>query len=297
MQSWSWVFVLLLGTFPAWAQLDNDDDDDEDDTGNYKLLMTDSLPKTNLTIKTEEIKTVENKNRKKDGLVKNNNLRGKYYLGIKTKKGFAKKGAEITQTFRYVVDTRIPENKFSQDIYYYDVKKRLIKNLPYEKYMSDLDKGRSYLLLHGPFKEYYNKEVREEGYFYYGTKHELWETFDKDYNLLEKLKYYKGWVRGSEINYYSEENIRDITTIVGGEKHGDYFSFYDNGKIAIEGKYEYGKKVGLWTEFHKNGRKKRTVQYPKLFYLKDLPYVSYEWDAQGNVTYNAERDGKKYVED
>ncbi|MFN8887986.1 MAG: hypothetical protein ACK5WF_11045, partial [Cyclobacteriaceae bacterium] len=84
----------------------------------------------------------------------------KVFYGIKTKKGFARKGYgnNVTLELFYKLKKPAVPNTFARDIYYYDYKRAEVRRV--EKF--DPTKG---VLLHGPYKKLIGTTVVEEGIF------------------------------------------------------------------------------------------------------------------------------------
>ena len=211
------------------------------------------------------------------------------YYGIKTKKGFTKnenRTQVIFELFNYIKEP-IQVDDYVRQIYYHDLDRGQIVGVT----------GRGQTLsrvLHGPYKRTVNANVVEQGMFYNGTKHEVWLNQQIDSTLYEKEHFHQGWYRDSEISYYDEvtkENIKEVIPIRYGKKEGEYYRFFENGNIAVTGRYEFDKKVGIWSEYHNIPdvvRVKREIQYPIEFHLKYFePYVRKEWNRNAQLIYTA----------
>jgi antitoxin component YwqK of YwqJK toxin-antitoxin module len=145
-------------------------------------------------------------------------------------------------------------------------------------------------LLHGPFKEYRGETLMREGYYYLGAKHGRWLEYDKDFNLLNKEYYNKGFYEESEISYYGTDSskIKEILPKIYGKISGAYWKFYEDGTTAEEGHYDEGKKVGRWVEFYPGGnRRKKVTQYPKDIFDNSEPFVMQEYSADGKLIYDS----------
>ncbi|TAF67785.1 MAG: hypothetical protein EAZ55_01840 [Cytophagales bacterium] len=275
-------------TVPAEIELQ-----EEDKNTNHQLLKTDSTPQALInevvTNKDENILKITKNNNNKKGEKKN----AKIFMGIKTKKGFAVEG-EVLQKFRYpAYESQIVAHPYAQEIHCYDMEKKKIENVTYQEFTTNIEKGKKWIVLHGRYEKYRGKSLIEEGYFYKGTKQGRWDTYDNEFTLLEKLYYEKGWQADSEISYYSSDKIKEVIPKAHGTKTGKYYKFYETGTIAEIGQYEYDQKIGLWYEYYGNGRRKKQIQYPKTFAEKTEPRTLREWDAQGNLTYDWEKNKNK----
>lgn len=212
----------------------------------------------------------------------------KVFYGIKTKKGFTRKGfgsRTVYETFYYMKKPALP-NMFVRDIYYYDFTRHEIRKT--NNY--DPKKG---ALLNGPYEKRLGDVVLEKGLYYKGTKNGRWMTYDKDSILVDKEKYYKGWPRESMVAYYDptlRTELKEIIPIEYGEKEGYYYMFFPNGKIAVTGEYHWDHKVGDWTEFYPDGSRKKVITYPDDPYdTADDPFIKMEWNAKGREIYNSLR--------
>jgi antitoxin component YwqK of YwqJK toxin-antitoxin module len=128
--------------------------------------------------------------------------------------------------------------------------------------------------------------------YYYGTKHKTWMLYDSKNILQDKNHYFEGWPRESRITYHERKTnvIEEIIPIQYGLEEGNYFYFYEDKQIAVTGEYEYGEKVGLWTEYwdlnSTKAIRKREIQYQEAAYTKNFrPYIRAEWDKDGNLIY------------
>jgi antitoxin component YwqK of YwqJK toxin-antitoxin module len=151
-----------------------------------------------------------------------------------------------------------------------------------------LEKDKKYArLLHGPYLKKTAYQILEDGIFYMGTKHGRWEKYDKNEVLIEKSKFFRGWTRESIISYYDQDHkkMEEIIPIEYGVRTGKYFRFYESGLLAEEGNYAENRKVGNWTEyFDEKKKRKKIVQYPKdPFDTETQPVVMKEWDAKGKI--------------
>jgi antitoxin component YwqK of YwqJK toxin-antitoxin module len=231
----------------------------------YKLLQ---LDETN----SEPIVTKKKKPRKK------------MFYGIKTKKGFTRKGfgeKTVLELFYYLKHDDEP-TKFVRDIYWYDFTRNEIRKSGY-----DPAKGQ---LLHGPYKKMQGEVLLEEDIYYKGAKHGRWMKYNTQDLLDDKEKYYKGWPKESIVTYYDpseRKKVKEMIPVEFDDREGYYTMFHENGTIAVQGEYKWNEKVGEWTENYPNGKRKKIVAYPKEPFDKQLrPYVKREWDSKGKEIYS-----------
>lgn len=208
------------------------------------------------------------------------------YFGERTKKGRIRQNLrdQVQYTlFNYTNNKNIID-PYIRDIYWYDQKDRMIRTKDF-----DPSKG---VLLHGPYEKYINETVVEKGMYYYGTKHGTWLTFDTRSVLTDKSHYVEGWPKDSRTTYYDGNNqaIEKLTPIEYELKEGNFYHFYQNGQVAVIGEFQYGEKVGLWTEYwdtkNKTAIRKREIQYQEKPFTKNFrPFIRAEWDKDGNLIY------------
>jgi antitoxin component YwqK of YwqJK toxin-antitoxin module len=208
----------------------------------------------------------------------------KVFYGIKTKKGFTRKGfgEKVTyETFFYLKKPEKPQT-FVRDIWWYDYDRREIRKT------STFDPAKG-VLLHGPYKRKQGEILLEEGIFYKGTKHGRWMKYTRDSTLVDKEKYYRGWPKESVVTYYDpgeRKRMKEITPIEYGEKEGYYYAFHENGTLAVSGEFKWDQKVGDWTEYYQTGKRKKIVSYTKEPFDKSMrPFIRAEWNEKGKEIY------------
>ncbi len=230
------------------------------------------------------------------------------YYQLKTRKGFTKNGygkSETREVYHYLKTFQKP-SIYAKHVYWYHVEKmKILKTAPHKV---DPTVGR---ILHGPYKKLINGKIIEKGVYYIGTKHARWETYKKPKEstykdtikieqqvLIKKEKYFKGFPKDAEISYYDETQtkIKEVIPYVNGEKHGEYFYFFENGLRKTYGKYMYNQKISVWTEYFKTetkSLKKTQTKYPKTPFVKQFePYLLKEWDRQRHLIYDKDQGGK-----
>lgn len=214
---------------------------------------------------------------------KKKKVKKKVFYGVKTRKGFTRKGVGNRVTYELFYYLKVPENPqtFARDLYWYDYTRREIRNTK----TFDPKKG---VLLHGPYTKKQNDVVLETGIFYKGSKHGRWMTYNRDSVLIDKNLYYKGWPKESIVSYYDpveRKHMKEITPIEFGEKEGYYYRFHENGKFAVTGEYQWDQKVGDWIEYYPDGKRKRIITYSKKAFDDVKPYIKTEWNAKGKEIY------------
>ena len=217
---------------------------------------------------------------------KNKKPKKKVFYGIKTKKGFARKGYGNKTTIELFYVLKKRDEKFagfSRDIYWYDYTRREVRKT------SAFDPKRG-VLLHGPYKKMMGDITIEEGIFYKGAKHGRWMVYNTLDLVENKSKYYKGWPKDSYVTYYDpndRKHLKEVMPIEYGEKEGYYYMLFEDGTVAVRGEYKWNEKVGDWIENYPNGKRKRIIAYPEQPYKKDFtPYIRKEWDTSGKEIYS-----------
>ncbi|MBU44067.1 MAG: hypothetical protein CMN76_12665 [Spirochaetaceae bacterium] len=93
---------------------------------------------------------------------------------------------------------------------------------------------------------------------------QLQHIYEYDRNgKLNRIKTYNG---GQETGWQYYLNtvtggLMRKVMITNGRMNGPEESYYNTGELLSKGQYNYGVKVGTWIYYHKDGRKKKTLQY------------------------------------
>jgi antitoxin component YwqK of YwqJK toxin-antitoxin module len=210
----------------------------------------------------------------------------KVFYGIKTKKGFTRKGygERVTyETFFFLKKPETPQT-FVRDLYWFDYTRKEIRKTSPQTF--DPKKG---VLLHGPYKKTQGNVVLQQGIYFKGTRHGRWLTYSRDSVLTDKEKYFKGWPKESLVSYYDpadRKKMKEITPIEFGEKDGYYYRFYENGQMAVAGEYRWDQRVGDWTEYYPNNKRKKIITYPKEPFDETVrPFIKIEWNEKGKEIY------------
>jgi antitoxin component YwqK of YwqJK toxin-antitoxin module len=259
--------ILLVLPLASWAQ-------DEPQEPQEQRFTIDTPASLDFQKEEEPVNTTKKKKPKK-----------KVFYGIKTKKGFTRKGVGDRITYELFYYLKKPEKPqtFVRDIFWYDYTRREIRKTT----TFDPAKG---VLLHGPYEKRVGETVVEKGIFYKGTRHGRWMRYNsRDSTLLDKDKFYHGWPKESLVSYYDpteRKRMKEMTPIEFGEKEGFYYFFHENGQLAVQGEYQWDEKVGDWTEFYANGKRKKIIAYPKEPFDESVqPYVKAEWNDKGKEIY------------
>ncbi|MEO5979641.1 MAG: hypothetical protein ABIS36_07790 [Chryseolinea sp.] len=264
MRTFRQIFIFLMVAIPllSWAQEEEGE----------KRFTVDTPVNLDFTKDEEPVNTKKKKVKKR------------VYYGLKTKKGFTRKGEgdRITyELFYYLKKSEKPQT-FVRDIYWFDYTRREIRRTT----TFDPAKG---VLLHGPYIRRQGDVIMEKGIFYKGLKHGRWMTYKRDSTLDDKARYYQGWPKESLVSYYDpsqRQKMKEMIPIEFGEKEGYYYYFHENGSLAIQGEFRWDERVGDWTEYYVNGKRKKIISYPKEpFDEKIQPYIKVEWNEKGKELY------------
>lgn len=244
-----------------------------------RKLVTETLPDLGLKI-TKKAKKI-----KKDINKKRNEFDGKTYEKIAVEKRIIRSGIGEKLTYEefYVLKVDQKPSIFVKDIYWYDTKANKIQSA------IGRNSTRSQLL-HGPYKRWIGSTVVEEGHYYIGTKHKRWTLYDKNFNLIDKQYYAKGFLSDSKLNYWDDDSlrVREVLPVSYGKYSGYYLSYHENGVMEQEGRLDDSVAVGRWVEYYPVGKKmKKEVQYGKDRYDTTEPYVIREYDDKGKIIYEA----------
>ncbi len=172
---------------------------------------------------------------------------------------------------------------YAKDIAWYDANAHRVTTVPI--------KDKAYAqVLHGPYRRFVGEALMEEGYFYVGTKHGRWVSYNADFTLRDKVRYEKGFPEDSYVFYYDDahKKVKEIIPKLYGKCTGDYREFYDGGQLKTEGRLDDSVRVGKWREYHQfgsGGRTKREIQYGRDKWDTAEPVVLREWDNRGKLIF------------
>jgi antitoxin component YwqK of YwqJK toxin-antitoxin module len=245
-----------------------------------KKFATETLPDLGLKLK----KTLKDVKKEIKSLKKEFN--GRDYEGIKVEKQLIKQGTGNNLTFLefYTLKEFTQPNSYNRHLFWYDRKaNRIVEGIGRDRATNDL--------MHGPYKKYLNDLVVEEGWYYLGAKDGRWELYDKNYNLLNKEYYERGFYQDSELSFYDERQIKmkDVKPKLYGKVTGEYLKFNESGTLAEQGMMDDSVKIGRWVEYYPTGnRRKKETQYGKDCYDTVFEsYIVYEYDEKGKITFES----------
>lgn len=206
---------------------------------------------------------------------------GKSYKGIAVEKRILKRRSSLLYQEFYVLKEYKDPPPYHRTFTWFDEKNKRLSEV-----LSRDPKTNS--LLHGPYREYRGENLVKEGHYYMGVKDGRWLQYDKNFILLDKETYNKGFYEESDISYYGGDStqIREVVPIRFGKISGNYYRFFENGTLAEEGRYDDGKKIGKWVEYYEGGnRRKKEIQYPVNYFDETEPFTLVEYDEKGKVTF------------
>ena len=232
--------------------------------------------------------------KKKEDELREKKIGKKTFYGFKTARAFTRKGKDPKKReyeIFFVLKKWQEPNSYIRDIYWYHKKKRVIMLSKIEE--ADKKYAR---ILHGPYMRRQGRNLIEEGIYYVGSKHGRWVKYDKNFLLVDKRRFYKGWPTDAEITYYDTEQKKpkEVIPVQFGRKDGEYFFYSPEGILLTNGIYKENTKIGVWTEYHLNKKKKKETQYGKDPFAKDFkPYVMKEYNEKGKALYDFKKDAPK----
>lgn len=206
------------------------------------------------------------------------------YQGVKTERRLGAYGSgtrattEEVNVVKYVEDEKI--NPFLPEIYTFDPKQSRVITLPTKE-------AKNALICHGPYRRVQNGQVVEEGFFHMGQKDGRWESYGPDFVLENKQYYFQGFPAQSHIKYYdaAKQKIQEVIPKSYGKVQGQYYAFFPNGLMKMEGKLDDSIKIGRWREFHERGRLKREWRYGEDKFSPQDSLLIQERDEQGKIIY------------
>lgn len=256
-------------------------------TETLSSLVGETIP--DLGLKVKEFKSRRSEKKKKKKAAK---LAKIEYKGIQMEERSVKYGSgdrANIEVFHVLKDVQ-PLNPYVRlaQTRWYDLKKKILSS----SLIKDKESAR---LLHGPYKKYVAGHLVEEGFYYMGTQDGRWVRYDKNYTLLDKLTWDKGFPAESQITYYdaAQTKIKEIIPIQYGAMEGEYLAFYDGGQLKETGKYEKGKRIGRWFEYYQYRNQRKTeTQHAKTCWEEFEPFVVKEWDEKGTLLYDYSKDAR-----
>ena len=212
---------------------------------------------------------------------------GRKYENLKVQKKILKKGSGsrlIYQEF-YVLKSPEKTNPYQRSLFWLNLKtKKIVEAIARDNATN--------VLLHGPYKEYRGENLFLEGSYYLGSKHGRWLYYDKDFNLTNKEYYNRGFFADAQISYFGSDSlkIKEVFPVVYGDTTGAYWRYFEDATLAEEGKYDQGKKIGKWVEYHQGGnRRKKETQHPADMYDTTPAFVVREYDLNGKLIFENEK--------
>jgi len=227
------------------------------------------------------------KNRKK---AKADAFDGRTYEKMAVEKQIYKRGSGERMIYMefYTLKEHSRPNPYTRSLFWYDLKTKKVV----EAIQRDTKTNK---LMHGPYKEYRGDVLIKDGYYYLGAKHGRWEEYgeeqDKDFVLIQKEVYNKGFYAESQITYYNGDSskVKEVIPMLFGKQTGSYWKFHQDGTLAEEGKLDNGVRVGKWIEYYEGGnRRKKETQYAADCYDAAEPFTVREYDAGGKLTFEHE---------
>jgi antitoxin component YwqK of YwqJK toxin-antitoxin module len=220
------------------------------------------------------------------------------FFGVMTKKAFIRKitGRKTALETFFFIKKGLEFQPFVKDIFWFHTQKKKI----FVGLISQKDRTFA-KIMHGPYKKMLDGKTEEEGIYYFGARHGRW-MYEKPQGdemvVVDKEKYYKGFPKESIVSYFDADKtkIKEVIPVRNGERDGEYYRFSETGNLLAEGLYEYGRKIGKWTDYFDTNKRKirRQLQYGKTWEDKTFqPYTLVEYDEKGKVIYDKAVEDKK----
>ena len=117
------------------------------------------------------------------------------------------------------------------------------------------------------------------------TENGQWKVYAADTTtLIEIVSIKNGQRNGTNIDFYSNSQIKSKAEYKNGKLNGAYISFFETGKIYMKGYYKTDKReseifTGAVTEYWDNGIIAKQFSQKDNSYPVDTKY----WDKDGNV--------------
>ena len=122
-----------------------------------------------------------------------------------------------------------------------------------------------------------------------GLKSGLYTRYYSSGNKEEEAMYKDGQMHGKRMLYFDAPNdpVYAIEHHVDGMYHGMYKSYYEDGTLDFEGRYEQNTMEGLWKKFYPNGQLQEEVTFSNN--EENGPFTEYyktgHKKAEGNYIY------------
>jgi len=101
----------------------------------------------------------------------------------------------------------------------------------------------------------------------------------KDGRPLIKYTYEDGFQHGYYATWFSNGNMQKEGKYNRGKQHGDYKEYYESGKLRYHYQWDNDKKNGDWKSFYEGGEKWTLRQFKN----DKLDGKLYVWDEQGRL--------------
>ncbi|MFA7275068.1 MAG: hypothetical protein WC044_14455 [Crocinitomicaceae bacterium] len=122
---------------------------------------------------------------------------------------------------------------------------------------------------------------RSEAYFYHESgvlmtfgiyqnmkKDSVWLNFGPSGRISYKETYKNDILDGLKTVYFISENLEDRSSKISsllmykaGKLNGEFKEYFDFGQVKTTGTYQDDKKVGIWEQYHPNGKKMAFTRY------------------------------------
>lgn len=239
-------------------------------------------------------------------------LLGKKIAGLRTRKGYTRKGAgrnTSIESFRFLKKWEEGSSYVYYKYYFDPYNQKIVK-----KHKLKAEDSLTLKVLHGPYKKIKGEDTLLLGYFYKGMKHGRWISQNKSkerhyqdttqtfQTLKEKTYWYKGWPKDAELIYFESDRskLKEVVPSMNGDFTGKYYKFFKSGHIETKGEYKHGYKVKAWTTYYEGKRgtsRKVTWEFPREPFYDDQKnedqFLINKWNEIGEMTYPEDHTGEK----
>lgn len=144
--------------------------------------------------------------------------------------------------------------------------------------MAGLYKDAAAKIQNGKFRYFYpNGNLSSVGNYVNGEKQGLWLWYHYNGMMSDSSFYEGGKVRGTSISWHNNGYMSDSAVYTSDGK-AVYVSWFDDGTPSGAGRFDNGKREGVWQYFHKNGNNAAIEKY-----RQDELLTSSYYDEEGKA--------------
>ena len=79
-------------------------------------------------------------------------------------------------------------------------------------------------------------------------------------------------------NWYANKQKREVGLYIDNKEDGEWIYMSENGDKILNGYFNKGEKVNIWSHWYSGSRKKKQIQYNKGLIISELC-----WDKIGEI--------------